>query len=374
MSCRSPWIMSLGLRRTRRALVVPSLLALSAAGCAGAPSPLDPRTAATARIAELGWILIALAVAVCVAVFTALFAALVVGHRRGRRAEAPESRAEVAAGQDGRVVVIGGMVLPSIVIAFTLAYTIYTLREVAGIGGPGRGTAASAHADHGGARPGEQVSAGTAQLAVQVTGKQWWWQVQYPSEQVVTANEIHVPVGVPIRLTVSSDDVIHSFWIPQVAGKVDLIPGKTNTITFQVDQPGVFRGLCSEFCGIQHARMHLLLIVDAPTDFASWVARQQRAPPAPADPLTAQGQQLFLRSCAECHAVQGTGAAGSAGPDLTHVASRQTLGAGMHENTRANLASWTADAQAMKPGNRMPRSDLDAAQVQAIVTYLERLE
>jgi cytochrome c oxidase subunit 2 len=366
--------MTLGLRRTGRVLVIPGLLGLAAVGCAGAPSPLDPRTAATARIAELGGILIALAIAVCVVVCAALFAALVVGHRRARRVEAPASMAELAAEQDDRVVVIGGMVLPSIVIAFTLAYTIYTLREVAGIGGPGRGTEASAHAGHRVARPEEQVSAGAAQLAVQVTGKQWWWQVRYPDEQVVTANEIHVPVGVPIRLTVSSDDVIHSFWIPQVAGKVDLIPGKANTITFQVEQTGVFRGLCSEVCGIQHARMHLLLIVDAPTDFASWLARQQRPPPAPADPLSAQGQQLFLRSCAECHAVQGTGAAGSAGPDLTHVATRQTLGAGMHENTRANLVSWTADAQAMKPGNRMPSFDLDEAQLRAVVTYLERLE
>jgi heme/copper-type cytochrome/quinol oxidase subunit 2 len=193
--------------------------------------------------------------------------------------------AETAAGQSDQVVVIGGMVLPSIVIAFTLAFTIYTLREVAGIGGPGRGAAASAHAGHDVARPGEQVSAGAAQLAVAVTGKEWWWEVQYPSEQVVTANEIHVPVGVPIRLTVSSDDVIHSFWVPQVAGKVDLIPGKTNTITFQIDQPGVFRGLCSEFCGIQHARMHLLLVVAAPTDFADWLARQQRVPPPPNDTL-----------------------------------------------------------------------------------------
>ena len=374
MSCRSPWTMSLALCRPGRALIVPGLLALATAGCAGAPSPLDPRTAATARMAELGWILIALAVAVCVVVITALFGALVVGHRRGRRAEAPQSGAEAAAGQDDRMVVIGGMVLPSIVIAFALAYTIFTLREVAGIGGPGRGAAASAEADYDLARPDEQVSAGAAELAVAVTGKQWWWEVQYPGEQVVTANEIHVPVGVPIRLTLTSADVIHSFWVPQVAGKVDLIPGKTNTITFQVDQPGVFRGLCSEFCGIQHARMHLLLVVDTPADFAGWVVRQQRAPAAPTDALSAQGQQLFLRSCTECHAVQGTSAVSRVGPDLTHVASRQTLGAGMHENNRANLTSWTADAQAMKPGNRMPRSNLEEAQVRAIVAYLEGLE
>ena len=226
MSCRSPWTVSLALCRKGRALIVPGLPGLAVAGCAGAPSPLDPRTAATARIAELGWILIALAVAVCVVVVTALFGALLVGHRRGRRTEAPEPVAETAAGQGDRVVVIGGMVLPSLVIAFTLAFTIYTLREVAGIGGPGRGAAASAHAGHDVARPGEHVSAGAAQLAVAVTGKQWWWEVQYPSEEVVTANEIHVPVGVPIRLTVTSDDVIHSFWVPQVAGKVDLIPGQ----------------------------------------------------------------------------------------------------------------------------------------------------
>jgi cytochrome c oxidase subunit 2 len=212
-------------------------------------------------------------------------------------------------------------------------------------------------------------------LVLHVTGKQWWWHARYPDQQVVTANEIHIPAGVPIQLGVTAEDVIHSFWIPQVIGKVDMVPMRTNSLTFRVERPGLYLGLCSEFCGIQHAHMRLHLHVDAPTDFATWLANQQRVPPAPTDPLAQQGQRLFLANkCQDCHTVRGTEASGTLGPDLTHVASRRTLGAATHENTRANLAGWTANPQAMKPGNRMPDFALDEADLRAIVAYLESLE
>ena len=328
-------------------------------------------------MAELGWILFALATAVCVAVFAALYAAMRVARRRASAPDADELPSPQASGDGDGVVVLTGMILPAVILAFTLGYTIFTLRSVAGIGGAGGATGPAAHADHGadnGAMLHPQTTTDASTLDVRITGKQWWWEISYPEAQVVTANEIHLPAGVPIRLTVTSEDVIHSFWVPQVAGKVDVIPGRFNTMTIRVDAPGTYRGMCSEFCGLQHARMHLFLMVHAPSDFAAWIASQQQPTPAPTDPLAQQGQQVFQRACAECHAVRGTGAAGRLGPDLTHVASRTTLGAGLHENTRANLESWVSDPQAMKPGNKMLRPDLSEADTQAILAYLELLK
>jgi len=328
-------------------------------------------------MAELGWIMIALATAVCVAVFAALFAALRVAHRRTTAGAPADVRSGQVSGEGDGLVVLTGMILPAAIIAFTLGYTIYTLRSVAGVGGSGGTTGPAAHADHGadhGAMAHPQLAADASTLDVRITGQQWWWQISYPVAQVVTANEIHIPAGVPVRLTVTSDDVIHSFWVPQVAGKVDVIPGRVNTMTIRVDTPGTYRGMCSEFCGLQHARMHLFLVVLAPADFAAWIDRQQQPPITAADPLVQQGQAVLQRACAECHTVKGTAAAGRSGPDLTNVASRRTLGAGLHENTRASLEGWVTDPQAMKVGNKMPRPDLPDAEVRAVLAYLELLK
>ena len=325
-------------------------------------SPLDPRTAATARIAELGWFMIVAATIVCLVVFGALFLALRAGRRRGGLPSRDET------GGSG-VVVIAGMVLPGIVIAATLAYTILVLRDVAGAAGAG-----GLHAAHDAHDAGSTSGAGEA-LSVRLVARQWWWEIVYPTEQVVTANEIHVPAGTPITLSVTSQDVIHSFWVPQIAGKVDVIPGETNAITFRVDQPGVYRGQCAEFCGLQHAHMHLYLFVDSPADFAAWLAAQRRVPSPPTDSLVAQGQRLFTTtSCAQCHSIRGTSASGTSGPDLTHVSSRRTLGAGAHENTPATLARWVAQPQAMKPGNKMPNPNLSEGETRAVAAYLESLE
>lgn len=348
------------------------LSAVVCSACSTAPSPLNPRTEAAAGMAELGWVMFALATAVCVAVFAALFAALRVTGRRATP-DAPLPAAERGSGNG--VVVLTGMVLPGALIVFTLGYTIYTLRQVAGVGGPAgtTGPAAHAHADHAGSVAHAQTADAALPLDVRITGKQWWWQVSYPDAQIVTANEIHVPVGVPIRLTVTSEDVIHSFWVPQVAGKVDVIPGRFNTITIQVNEPGTYRGLCSEFCGLQHARMHLFLVARPPADFEEWLRGQQQPAALPTDPLAEQGRQVLERDCGRCHAVRGTTADGRAGPDLTHVMSRGTLGAGLHQNTRANLDGWVADPQAMKVGNLMPSPDLSEADLRAVLAYLELL-
>ena len=328
-------------------------------------------------MAELGWIMFALATAVCVAVFAALYAALRVAHRRAATDDDDAAPTAPAHSEGDRLVVWTGMILPGVIIAFTLGYTIYTLRSVAGVGGAGGTTGPAAHADHGADHGGMAHVASAADadaLDVRITGKQWWWEISYPAAQVVTANELHLPAGVPIRLTVTSDDVIHSFWVPQVAGKVDVIPGRVNTMTIRVDEPGTYRGMCSEFCGLQHARMHLFLVAQPPETFAAWIAEQQQPAAAATDALTQQGQAVLQGGCAECHTVQGTSAAGRIGPDLTHVASRRTLGAGLHETTPATLSAWITDPQVLKPGNKMPRPDLSEADARAVQAYLELLK
>jgi cytochrome c oxidase subunit 2 len=181
-------------------------------------------------------------------------------------------------------------------------------------------------------------------------------------------------VGRNVRLELESADVIHSFWVPSLAGKQDLVPGRHNGLTIRAERPGVYRGQCAEFCGLQHAHMALLVIAEEPADFANWLAAQSRQASIPAEAEAAAGQQLFLsRPCASCHAIRGTSAAGTAGPDLTHVGSRRTIGAGLFETTRGSLAAWIADPQTLKPGNNMPMVPLSGDELRAISAYMASL-
>ena len=211
---------------------------------------------------------------------------------------------------------------------------------------------------------------------LEVTGHQWWWTVKYlskdsPSQNIETANEIHVPVGRPVVVTLKSDDVIHSLWMPNLAGKRDLIPGRTAQLTFQADKPGPYRGQCAEFCGYQHALMALLVVADPPEQYEAWLQAQRQPAAEPTDATAQRGKMLFQSTtCAMCHTVQGTLAQGKHAPDLTHVASRQTLAAGTLPNTREALASWIADPQKHKPGTNMPATPLSPEDLQAIVAYL----
>jgi cytochrome c oxidase subunit 2 len=219
-------------------------------------------------------------------------------------------------------------------------------------------------------------AAAEAPLIVQLRGLQWWWQANYPEEGgaggFVTANELHLPLGRPVRLELSAEDVIHSFWVPNLAGKQDMIPGRDNALTFTPTMPGVYRAQCAEFCGLQHARMALPVVVEPPEDFARWRATQ--AAPAAAEALTAEGRAVFeRRPCGACHTVRGTAAAGSTGPDLTHLASRGTLAAGLLPMTRGALAAWIADPQTLKPGNNMPLVPLSADELQAVTAWLAGL-
>jgi cytochrome c oxidase subunit 2 len=219
----------------------------------------------------------------------------------------------------------------------------------------------------------------TPAVQIEVTGHQWWWEVNYynavPNRRVTTANEIHIPVGRPVLIRLNSQDVIHSFWAPDLNGKRDLIPGKESSLWIQADSPGVYHGQCAEFCGYQHAKMAFIVVADRPDDFARWYAAQADTASTPTDSLALRGQEVFLSSpCVMCHSIHGTPAGATLGPDLTHLASRRYIAAGSLPNTRGNLAGWVLDAQGIKPGAKMPPNSLTPADLQALLAYLGTLK
>jgi cytochrome c oxidase subunit 2 len=216
-------------------------------------------------------------------------------------------------------------------------------------------------------------------LSITITANQWWWDVQYnsddPSKIIHTANEIHLPVGVPVRIMLRSSDVIHSFWMPSLAGKQDLIPGRQNDITIVPKRTGIYRGQCAEFCGVQHAHMALIVDVDSYPEFIKWWDHQLQSAPRPANPLTLAGYKYVTTGpCSACHNIAGTPASGTVAPDLTHLASRRSIAAGTLPMSEGNLYGWVEDPQTVKPGNRMPTIGLEPGQLHAVVAYLETLK
>jgi cytochrome c oxidase subunit 2 len=214
-------------------------------------------------------------------------------------------------------------------------------------------------------------------LEIRVQGYQWWWAVDYldPDHGFTTANEIHLPIGRPVHIHLAAMDVIHSFWVPSLAGKQDLIPGRDNDLWLTATEPGSYRGQCAEFCGMQHAHMSLLVIAESEEDFARWRDGQRQTVQAGQGGEQQAGQAAFESgACAACHTVRGTSAQGTTGPDLTHVASRQFIAAGVLANTRGSIAAWIADPQTVKPGNNMPMVSLSSEDLRAISAYLASLE
>jgi cytochrome c oxidase subunit II len=216
-------------------------------------------------------------------------------------------------------------------------------------------------------------------MTIEVTGNQWWWYVRYYNDQasriVVDANEIHVPVGQQVMIRGTSNDVIHSFWVPGLQGKRDLIPSRVTTEWLEADRPGTFRGQCAEFCGLQHAHMAMWLVAHTPADFDAWMANQLKPAVEPSNSDEQRGQQVLLESaCAMCHAIRGTPAAGQVGPDLTHFASRLTIAAGTLPNNKGNLGGWIADPQNIKPGTHMATVPVKAEDIQPLLDYLESLK
>jgi cytochrome c oxidase subunit 2 len=213
---------------------------------------------------------------------------------------------------------------------------------------------------------------------IELVGHSWWWEARYrnadATREFTTANELTIPVGRPVIVTLRADDVIHSLWVPNLAGKKDLIPGRTATLRLRADRAGTYRGQCAEFCGLEHALMALLVHAVPPADYEAWAANQRRPAREPADDVARRGRDVFLgASCARCHAIAGTPARGTIGPDVTHLASRQTIAAGMFPNNRGHLAGWIGDPQALKPGVNMPANPLPPDDLQALLAYLETL-
>jgi cytochrome c oxidase subunit II len=214
---------------------------------------------------------------------------------------------------------------------------------------------------------------------IELTGHQWWWEARYAAGDGASgftlANELHVPVGRPVIVSLVAADVIHTFWAPNLHGKKDMIPGRKTTIEFRADRAGVYRGQCAEFCGYEHALMSMLVVAEPPAAFDAWAARQRGLAPSPAGALEARGQHLFMSgTCARCHTISGTQATGTLGPDLTHLASRRTLAAGTLTNNRDALARWITDPRAIKPAVMMPPSPFAPDDLQALVAYLGTLQ
>ncbi|WP_167737540.1 cytochrome c oxidase subunit II [Sphingomonas parva] len=218
-----------------------------------------------------------------------------------------------------------------------------------------------------------QPGGGVTPLAISVTGHQWWWEATYPGAEpdgtFRTASEIHIPTNVPVRLELRADDVIHSFWVPKLAGKTDVIPGRVNSMWIEARTPGVYRGQCMEYCGVEHALMAFRVVAEPPAQFAAWRRRQLAG--ASTGASIAPGYRVFARRCSACHAIRGTESGGIYGPDLTNLSGRATLASGTLPNTPANLARWIAHPQAVKPGARMPDIDLPPGEMQPLVAYLE---
>jgi cytochrome c oxidase subunit II len=249
-----------------------------------------------------------------------------------------------------RLLWIGGIILPAIILVVLLVAS-------------GRVGAATAHVE----REGE--------LVIDVIGHMFWWEVSYPEEGITTANEIHVPVDRPVRLRLTTQDVIHSFWIPRVHGKIDMIPGRENSLSFVPTATGRFRGQCAEFCGIAHAQMVAFLEVQEQDEYDAWVAGQQADASPPDTPSAVEGERVFFDAgCAACHAVAGTAAVARVGPDVTHLASRGSLAAGIVPNTRENLRQLIVDPWGLKPGNPMPPTVLEEDELEALLDYMETLD
>ncbi|MGH2809464.1 MAG: cytochrome c oxidase subunit II [Actinomycetota bacterium] len=212
-------------------------------------------------------------------------------------------------------------------------------------------------------------------LRIDVIGHQWWWEYRYPDEDVITATDLHIPTGRAVYLSITSGDVIHSFWVPKLAGKQDAVPGRINPLSMKADRPGKYLGQCAEYCGLSHANMRLTVYAHDPADFDGWVENQKAVPAVPGDPLAARGRQLFLEGkCAGCHTIEGTNAKGQTGPNMTHFASRTTFAGSMFEVTDENLRLWLEDPPGRKPGSKMPNLKLPEDDILALVSFLQSLK
>ena len=312
------------------------------AGCGGdGQSTLKPKSHAAHEIATQWWVMLIGSAIVFALVLMALAVALV----RRRAASGPRSERRAH-----RLVFGCGVVLPLVAMPALFGYMVSTMPA----------TSAPRRANAG--------------LTIDVIGHQWFWDVRYEGTTAVTANEIHIPVGATVRVRVRTVDVIHSFWVPELNRKIDMIPGKDNAILLRADRTGVYRGQCAEYCGLQHAHMALLVYADPPARFRAWLSNMARRARTPTG-IARRGERVFLQEgCGGCHTIRGTGANGDVGPDLTHLASRRTIAADTLPNRKGYLGGWILDPQHAKPGNKMPGFALSGPELQALLDYLTSLK
>jgi cytochrome c oxidase subunit 2 len=307
-----------------------------------AQSALHPASAQAASLEWLWWFIFW----ICTAVMFAVMAFLAAAVLRRKDRETPESTLQrvVIASAAGTVVVLFVWLIASLVVG-----RVYALPETSDA------------------------------VTINVTGRQWWWQVEYvdpiPANRFRTANELIIPVGRPVVVNLTSRDVVHSFWVPNLQGKRDLIPGYVSSIWFQADREGMYRGQCAEFCGYQHANMAMFVTARNNDQYEEWLRAQRQPAIEPVTDVQQKGRDVFLRkTCVQCHAIRGTIAGATLGPDLTHVGSRATIATGLLPNTVENLKRWVRNPQAFKPGNRMPPHDLSDEDLQALAEYLRSLK
>lgn len=326
----------------KRGLIV---FLLPLAGCSGVQSALDVHGQSALLLKDL----IILFTVVCSLVWLAVIAVLIRALMRPRIREQVDD-----AGTDRRmhVVTLCAVAATVVIICGLTTASFVTTRDLA--------------------------LTGKSEVAIRVRGQQWWWQFIYedadPLRVFQTANEIHIPVGRTVRVLLESSDVIHSFWVPSLAGKLDLIPGRENVLALRAERPGIYRGQCAEFCGLQHSHMAFTVIAEEEANYLEWAATQQTVAVEPREPEAVAGKAAFMRKqCSACHTVRGTEATGATGPDLTHIASRRTIGAGLLEMNRGSIAAWIADPQTLKPGNNMPLVPLSPEELRHISAYMESL-
>jgi cytochrome c oxidase subunit II len=333
------------MRQRARLIGVPLTAAVVAvaSGCRGVQSALDPAADEAARLAALSWSLFIGGTVIFAGVMLLLLYAVLADSDRRHWLGHP------------RTVIAGGIVFPVVVLTALLTFGVVLLRDT-------------------NAAPGESP------IRIEVVGEQYWWRVRYAADGnragFTTANELRVPVGRAVALDVTSADVVHSIWIPNFAGKIDMIPGRVNTLRFTAEREGIYRGVCTEFCGEQHARMAFDVVALPAGEFEAWRRRQAEEARDPATPLQEFGKVVFARGgCGSCHVVRGTEAAGQLGPDLTHMGSRRSIGAGSYPNNVGTLAGWIADTQHLKAGARMPSfSSFSGEELRAVASYLDHLK
>jgi cytochrome c oxidase subunit 2 len=322
---------------------------LALAGCGGSQNTLAPHSHAASDIANLFWVMTAVAFGGLALITGLLVFAWV---RRGRRGFGGDPAAPHPGERPAWFVVVGlGVVFPLTVIVALFVVSNGAIINVT-----------------------QAPAASSTAMTVDAVGHQWYWAFRYPGTKAVTAGELHIPVRTRVNLVATTADVIHSFWVPELNRKVDTIPGRPNRILLYADRPGIYRGQCAEYCGLQHAHMGMLVFVQPKAQFREWLRKQSAPAAAPAAALARRGERVFLDgACSSCHTIRGTSARGFVGPDLTHLASRTTLAGLTIPNRRDYLARWIVDSQHFKPGNQMPDFHLSPARLRALVAYLGSL-